>query len=345
MQHKKPMFKELVLRNQPIALVGGVGIGKTDAIKQIGEDIDREPVFIHLARRSGTDFLIPKLNEEDDTVSYAISQDLVDIVEEGNKILFLDEFDRANGAVRNAVLSLINEREFENLELPDDVSIVLACNQHYSRDTYTLNQAELTRVSYFDVDPDVTTNDTPYVKSWMKWAENNDIPTKIRSFIMGNSTMLYQPHDDPKPFPTPRGWANLANIIDLVTDQENDRTHRLELVSSVVGEEAAQKFLTYTDVFTELPGAEEILENELQFDSTNEKLAVVEKLAHHIKEEEDAEALRNSIEYIDGVHGGEYLYMFISLTNEQANNQYMQIIRSRDDERANEIRDIIAELA
>jgi midasin (ATPase involved in ribosome maturation) len=336
----KSLWKSQIKKGIPLMLVGGTGIGKTEMIGDIAKDMGRELIVLHLARSSASDFLIPFI-EDGGTVKYAINENLKQL-SKGNIILFFDEYDRAEGATRNAILSLINERVFDGIKLPDTVGIVLAGNQETSRDTNMLNQAELTRIAYYRLDDLVKDDD--YVHSWVKYAtERYGTDSRITSFIAQYKEMLNVPSEEVEQMATSRGWVNLGKCMEEL-DGLSDRSMRKKLITSFIGNKAGAQFQTYLDVYSKMPSATELLKGwdkamgkEVDIDK---KIAGVDILVQHIRK--NKADFNKAMKILKADVGDEYLYLWIMLGMNYKEFKSVLVDRISNDK---EVKDILLPIA
>ncbi len=319
------VWKEQMKQGQTLFIKGGVGIGKTEMVKKCSQDLNRELIMFHLARNSNTDFIIPNL--DNGVMKFAVNEKLLKL-KEGNKILFIDEYDRADGMTRNAILSLLNERVFEDIKLPDSVAIVLAGNQETSRDTNTMNQAEWSRCSVYELNAKNLVKEDDYLKYWIKIAINKlQIDSRIVSFILENPEKLYQETEDNVQFATPRSWANLSKCMPIIDKLgKSDTVLKSQIISSYIGQGIGENFLTYLEIYSKLPSAKDILAGKLELSKDGEiekKIAVSDILLNYLKNmgsdnsnKEALSKLEEVIKFISDKMGEELLYNFIMMGKE-----------------------------
>ncbi len=297
----------------PIFLLGNVGVGKTELVKEIAQELGMELVMVHLARSSNSDFIAPIV--ENGRLKFVVN-DVIKNLEEGNKILYLDEYDRSlDGSTRNAILSLINERMFDGVKLPDSVAVVLAGNQNYSNDTVILNQAEKSRFGIWKITAEGMTNKSDYFIYWLNIAMNKlNLDDRIITFLTNYPELLYNENKDEEieQFATPRSWANLSKLMPYI-DTIKSLLIRNSLVSGFIGKEAGSKFLTFVDVFSKMPSAEKILND---FDACgiktiDEELSAVEILIGYSKQ--NPKKLKDVIKVIHSKMYSEMMYNFITI--------------------------------
>ncbi|MHB1764953.1 MAG: AAA family ATPase [Gammaproteobacteria bacterium] len=335
----KEVWKEEMRQKIPIFIMGQVGVGKTEMIAECAKDLGRELIITHLARSSNTDFMIPTI--ENGIMKFAVNEKLMELVK-GKKVWFLDEYDRADGATRNAILSLINERVFEGVKLPDDVAIVLAGNQETSRDTNVINQAEWSRCSVFRIDISNLNNNSDYLKYWINIAINKlNVDSRITSFISVYPDLLYRESEDNEQLATPRGWVNLSKALNVV-DRINKKSVRYETITSFIGKMAGEKFLTYIEVYSKMPSAKEIMTNyeKCDINSLEKKLACSDILLNHIKV--NTKDVSKVIELIHVNMKDELLYNFILMAKQHKDIADEIISLSKKDDK---LRDTLSEIS
>ena len=112
----------------PLVLRGGAGIGKTQTIVDVGNELDVPVVILRLGSLSDSGDLLglPIIIEEEgqkitkfsDPWWYRI------FVEKNSGILFLDELNRCKQQMLDSVMQLLDQRRLNEYVLPDGVIIV-----------------------------------------------------------------------------------------------------------------------------------------------------------------------------------------------------------------------------
>jgi hypothetical protein len=312
------LWTQHALAGQTFMLIGPPGIGKTQWVYDIAKKVEEKTgtktivkVF-HPARSSNTDYVIPIVSNGE--IVKALTKELRDIAktsdENGNPIriiAFFDEWDRADGMTRNALLSLINERIFEDIVLPPTTSIILAGNQNYSRDTNELNQAEKSRMPVYVIDMQNLTKTSKRLKYWLDIARNKlHLDERIISFIATNPSYLYMPETGSSVFPTPRSWEILSKTLPATENMSDEG--KLFHYASCVGLEAGSKFKMYIDYILKMPSAEEILDKKIQFEEISKQYASLHVLSSYVKDEK---TFTRVVKFIKENYGNELLTLFI----------------------------------
>ena len=125
----KTAIQHCLALQRPIMVWGAPGIGKSDIIKQIGNDSKRKVIDIRLPLWEPTDIKgIPYFNSKKNTMEWAPPAELPSDPK-SKAILFLDELNSAPPSVQAAAYQLILNRRVGQYYLPKGVSIVAAGNR------------------------------------------------------------------------------------------------------------------------------------------------------------------------------------------------------------------------
>ncbi|RMH10700.1 MAG: hypothetical protein D6698_17345, partial [Gammaproteobacteria bacterium] len=108
----------------------------------------------------------------------------------------------------------------------------------------------------------------PNVKSWTKWALNNDVHPYVVSFIRFDNSMLYQPpsrKDEYASFPSPRAWARIVSPLVKRGFSSQD------IFVGAVGRAAGVAFHAYLQELKDMPDIDKILSGKETFDKKKYK--------------------------------------------------------------------------
>ncbi len=242
-------------RQRPLFLWGPPGIGKSELIESIANELDGYMIDMRMATCDPTDIRgVPFYNKETGTMNWAPpielpTQELCD--QYSVVILFLDELNSAPPAVQSACYQLILNRRVGTYRLPSNVVLVAAGNRESDKGvSYRMPTPLANRFVHLEMRVDF--------ESWHTWAVANRIHKDVVGFISFAKNSLYDfdPKSSSRAFATPRSWTFVSQLLD---DGESDST-LTDLVAGSVGEGMAVKFMAHRKLAGSLPNPIDILE-------------------------------------------------------------------------------------
>ena len=247
----KRSIRKCIKIQRPIFMWGPPGIGKSDIVKQIGDEFNREVVDVRLSLWEPTDIKgIPYYNSTANTMSWAPPAELP-TDEDSTAILFLDELNSAAPATQAAAYQLILNRRVGTYKLPKGVSIVAAGNRETDKGvTYRMPAPLANRFLHLELKTDF--------EDWLNWATNNKVHEQVVGYLGFAKQDLYDfdPKSASRSFATPRSWSFVS---DLLNDDDLDEGTLTDLVAGAVGEGLAVKFMAHRKVAKQMPNPEDIL--------------------------------------------------------------------------------------
>lgn len=251
----KKSIRKCIKIQRPIFMWGPPGIGKSDIVKQIGEEQNREVIDVRLSLWEPTDIKgIPYYNSTLNTMSWAPPAELP-TDPDSNAILFLDELNSAAPATQAAAYQLILNRRVGTYILPDGVSIVAAGNRETDKGvTYRMPAPLANRFLHIELRTDF--------EDWLNWATLNKIHEQVVGYISFSKQDLYDfdPRSSSRSFATPRSWMFVS---DLLFDEDLDEGSLTDLISGAVGEGLAVKFMAHRKVSKQMPNPTDILNGKI----------------------------------------------------------------------------------
>jgi len=269
---------------KPILVRGRHGVGKSEVVYQIAEDLELPVVERRASQMTEGDLLgMPspeqiEVNGERASVFRPFEWFLRACTEP--VCLFLDEVDRATTEVRQGIFELTDSRKLAGWKLHPDTIVIAAVNGGEHGAQYQVNDmdpAELDRYTVFDIEPTV--------EDWLDWAKGN-VHTMIWDFINQNRAHLEHADDfEPnKVYPSRRSWKRLSDCLETACmfEQDVDQTVFFTLSQSFCGLEAAVSFLDFCKTYDRQVTWEEVV-NEGNIEKTedfdiNAHAALVEKI-------------------------------------------------------------------
>ena len=269
---------------KPILIRGRHGVGKSEVVYQIAEDLGLPVVERRASQMTEGDLLgMPspeqiEVNGERASVFRPFEWFLRACTEP--VCLFLDEVDRATTEVRQGIFELTDSRKLAGWTLHRDTIVVAAVNGGEHGAQYQVNEmdpAELDRYTVFDIEPTI--------EDWLEWAQDHVNPF-IWDFINQNRAHLEHGDDfEPnKVYPSRRSWKRLNDCLveGKLFAEDVDQTVFFTIAQSFCGLEAAVAFLDFFKTYDRQVTWEEVvnegkLEKVENFD-INAHGALIEKI-------------------------------------------------------------------
>ncbi len=252
----KKSLRKCIAKKRPIFMWGAPGIGKSDIVRQIAGEENREVIDVRLPLWEPTDIKgIPYYNANENTMSWAPPAELPHD-EDSTAILFLDELNAAPPSVQAAAYQLILNRRVGTYVLPKGVSIVAAGNRETDKGvTYRMPAPLANRFVHLELRVDFD--------DWNVWATQNKIHKDVAGYLNYAKQDLYDfdPKSASRAFATPRSWSFVSELLE---DEDTDDNTITDLVAGAVGEGLAVKFMAHRKISGQLPNPSEILDGKVK---------------------------------------------------------------------------------
>jgi hypothetical protein len=241
-------------------------MGKSDISRSIAKQYNLQLIDCRLSQCEPTDLLgLPYFYEENGVrkVTYVpfgmfpLEGDELPINPETGKkydgwLLFLDEANSAPRAVQAASYKLTLDRMVGQKKLHDRCAVMMAGNLSTDKAITTdLSTAMQSRVIHLEME--LNKDD------WIKWAVDNDLDSRIVSFIEFRPDLLhnFQPDHDDKTFACPRTWE----FTHKLSNDKPVNHGNLPLLAGTIGKGAAMEFITFCVIYDNLPKIGDIMNN------------------------------------------------------------------------------------
>jgi len=246
--------------NRPVFLWGPPGIGKSEVVAEVADELGGLVIDLRMAQMEPTDIRgIPFFNKEINKMDWAPPVDLPDeelASQYPIVVLFLDEMNSAPPAVQASGYQLILNRRVGKYKLPDNVRIVAAGNRDSDKGvTYRMPMPLANRFVHIEMRPDFA--------SWQNWAVNKGIHKDVVGYLSFAKQDIYDfdSKSSSRAFATPRSWVFVS---DLIKDEDVDSDTLFNLVAGAVGEGLAVKFMAHRKVAGRMPEPSDILSGKVK---------------------------------------------------------------------------------
>jgi hypothetical protein len=253
-QARKAILKAFKSK-RPVFLWGPPGIGKSEVVAEITNELGGHMIDLRMAQMEPTDIRgIPFYNKDLSKMDWAPPVDLPDdelASQYPIVVLFLDEMNSAMPAVQAAGYQLILNRRVGKYVLPDNVVIVAAGNRESDKGvTFRMPMPLANRFIHFEMRPDFA--------SWQNWAVGKNIHKDVVGYLSFAKQDLYDfdAKSSSRAFATPRTWCFVS---DLLNEDDTDADTLFNLIAGSVGEGLAVKFMAHRKVSGKMPEPSDIL--------------------------------------------------------------------------------------
>ncbi len=286
-----PIVERSMAANRPIFLWGPPGIGKSELVASITDNLPGNNLMIdlRLALMEPTDLRgYPFRNPENNTMEWSPpvdlpSQELASAYD--TIVLFLDELNSAPPSVQAASYQLILNGKIGQYEMPSNVRIVAAGNRETDRGvTFRMPAPLANRFRHINMEVNF--------EDWQQWAVNNDIHSEVVGYLSYAKQDLFDfdPKTSSQSFATPRSWSYVSEILNVPGFAEADRKEQLVELAGAIGEGMAIKFMNHKKNAANLPKPSDILSGsvkELKKLEISSKYALTVGMSYELKNIQD----------------------------------------------------------
>ena len=280
LQAKKSLLKAFQVK-RPLFLWGPPGIGKSELVEGITNDLNGLMIDLRLGQMEPTDIRgIPFYNKDIGKMDWAPPVELPDeetAAQYPIVVLFLDELNSAAPSVQSAAYQLILNRRIGKYKLPDNVVMVAAGNRESDKGvTYRMPTPLANRFIHQEMKVDFP--------SWLEWAVNNRVHKDVVGYLSFAKQDLYDfdAKSASRAFATPRSWTFVSQLLDDASDDDTT----MNLIAGTVGEGLAVKFMAHKKVASRMPNPADILSGkvkDLQVKEVSAMYSLVISMCYELK--------------------------------------------------------------
>jgi hypothetical protein len=259
-QQAKPAIKAAMKANRPSFLWGPPGVGKSELVEEITNELGGHMIDLRMAQMEPTDIRgIPFFNKDLGVMDWAPPIELP--TEELASqypciVLFLDEMNSAPPAVQAAGYQLVLNGRVGKYVLPKNVHIVAAGNRDSDKGvTYRMPMPLANRFIHLEMRPDFA--------SWQNWAIENQVHEDVVGYLSFAKQDLYDfdAKSSSRAFATPRTWTFVSQLLQ---EDDIDSETLYNLVAGTVGEGLATKFVAHRKIASKMPNPSDILSGKVK---------------------------------------------------------------------------------
>lgn len=269
---KSAIIKAIKAKKVPM-LHGSPAIGKSSVVHAIAEQFNLKVIDLRLAESEPTDMsgfpytdMVRMKSGYIPMDTFPIKSDPLPrrpVTDDPNDpdngreyagwLLFLDELTSAKSEVQAAAYKLILDRKTGQHDLHPKVAIVGAGNlESDNAIVQPMSTALQTRMIHLVLDISL--------REWVTWAIEKKIDHRITDFVQFRPQLLYNfsPDHTDKTYASPRTWEFTNDILTTCGGDIKDPDFMV-LASGCVTEGVTREFLTFCDIYANLPKIADIL--------------------------------------------------------------------------------------
>jgi len=251
----KERLVKYVQNGYPVLVKGAPGVGKSDIVNQVANEIDFDMIITHPVVSDPTDFKgQPCVVEGKDGRKRAEFLPFGDLRRmmhaKRPTIVFIDDLGQAPAAVQAACMQLLLARQINGKKISDKITFIAATNRRQDRAGVTgiLEPVKSRFYNIYELQPNKD--------DWIEWAFNHDMPNEIIGFVNFRPDLLAteEATSDIVNHPCPRTLAHAGETINMGLTSMED-------LSGVVGEGCAVELTGFIKIFEQLPNIDAIIMN------------------------------------------------------------------------------------
>jgi len=248
----------LIGERVPLHIWGACGVGKSQIVAQVADDLDFEFLDVRAVQLDPVDLRgLPRIKE--DQTEWVPPKFLPTA---GKGILFLDELTSAPQMTQAGCYQLVLDRKLGEYVLPDGWVVIAAGNPASERGVhFSMPRPLRNRFVHLELEADL--ND------WCKWAVSAGVRPEIIAFLRFKPDLLHTAYatSDANAWPTPRSWEMASNVLRGIANRQKTTflsgasEFEAQLLDGTVGPAAAAELIAFLRLFRQLPSIDEILLN------------------------------------------------------------------------------------
>ena len=250
-----------------ILVQGHMGTGKSSLLNMLANELPTHTAcYFDCTTKDLGDITIPNISKMDDDTGYVsyLTNEELGVHLDKPIILMIDEYGKANPAVKNAMLRIMLERKIGSYELHPDSLVFATTNLGAEGVGDLLPPHARNRIT-------VVKLRKPDNMEWIEWGINNGIEHSLLGWCKDNPQLftgfeeiedpeenpyIYHPRDQRTAFVTPRSLEAASDW--LKTREAYDDQTLTSLLMGTIGERGAMDLMAFVKLSDQLPSLESI---------------------------------------------------------------------------------------
>jgi MoxR-like ATPase len=250
-------LRALIGERVPLHIWGACGVGKSQIVAQVADDINYEFLDVRAVQLDPIDLRgLPRI--AGDSTEWVAPKFLPTT---GRGILFLDELTSAPQMTQAGCYQLVLDRRLGEYVLPDGWVVIAAGNPASERGVhFSMPRPLRNRFVHLHLEADL--ND------WCRWAVQAKVRPEVIAFLRFKPALLHDGDatSDQNAWPTPRSWEMTSTVLNGISHRRASLSTdggevEAQLLEGTIGPAATAEFLGFLRLFRQLPSIDEILLN------------------------------------------------------------------------------------
>ena len=256
---RKAVIRCLFANLTPL-ITSSPGIGKSDIVRSIAKEYRLKLIDFRVPQADVTDFNgLPFRNDQGRAEFmpfdlFPLEGDPLPAHPDGGQydgwLIFLDELTSAPKHLQSPAYKLILDRMVGNHHLHERVKLCAAGNLASDKAiVHEMSTALQSRMVHLEL--------ALNHKEWTSWAIDNNIDSRVVAFLQFKPDLLHRfvPDHNDKTFACPRTWEFVSRLVKNQVVSMDD----LPVVAGAISPGPAQEFISFVQVFNELPKLSDII--------------------------------------------------------------------------------------
>ena len=231
----------LAMKLPPLLIHGAPGVGKSQIVKQVAEELGIGFIDVRLAEMDAVDIRgLPSVDNDKHSMTWN-PPDFWPRLPDSKGILFLDEIVSCDRSIQVAAYELILDRKLGDMyRVPDGWYICAAGNRVEDRAVaMSMSSALANRFMHVEL--------AENCDDWVKWAINEGINPSVVGYIRYRPEMLHHMEGENLEYgwPSPRSWEKVSHMVDIMEKTNAKKTTIKKIVFGLVGPGAGSEFMEF----------------------------------------------------------------------------------------------------